>query len=123
MTVQLVLLKSGEELIADVREIIDKETEKQVSLVFINPYKVLMDCGSTLLLSEENTTEELTATIEFQKWIPISKSKEFFVSYDWVVTISEPHDDILNSYINKIGVKDDSQSDFTENTSDVNLGD
>jgi hypothetical protein len=108
MTVQLVLLKSGEELIADVREIVDKETEKQVSLVFINPHRVSETFGDTLT---------------FDPWLPLSASREFFVPYDWIVTITNPQQNIVDEFNNEFGEKNDSQSDSIENPSITDLGD
>jgi hypothetical protein len=39
MSIKLALLKSGEEVIADIKEIVNEE-EKIVSLLFSNPYVV-----------------------------------------------------------------------------------
>jgi hypothetical protein len=122
MTVQLVILKSGEEIISDVREIIDKDTEKQMSLVFINPYLVSVNATETLYLTEEKT--EPYASVSFTPWIPLSKSKQYFVPHEWVVTICEPHDDILNSYLQKFGEENDSQGDSIEDEQSVSdIGD
>lgn len=107
MTVQLVLLKSGEELVADVREIVDKETEKQVSLVFINPHHI-------------SYTDE---TLVFDPWIPLSESRQFFIPYDWVVTITQPIQSIIDKFIERFGEENDSQSDSIENASDADLRD
>ena len=107
MTVQLVLLKSGEELIADVREIVDKDTEKSMSLVFINPH-ILVTSGDTLV---------------FDPWLPLSDSRQFFVPYDWVVTVCQPVNHIVEEFNNQFGENNDSQSDSIENQSDTDLGD
>ena len=40
MSVQLVLLKSGEELVADLREIVDRDTGQSMQLVLIKPVRV-----------------------------------------------------------------------------------
>lgn len=106
MTVQLVLLKSGEELVADVREIVDKETEKKMSLVFINPHYIDYDNGSLV----------------FEPWIPLSASRQILIPHDWVVTITQPIEDIVNDFNTRFGEENDSQSDFIENASDLNLG-
>lgn len=107
MTVQLALLKSGEELIADVREIVEKETEKQMSLVFINPHHISYD----------------NETLVFDPWLPLSASRQFFIPYDWVVTITNPHQNIVDKFNDRFGEENDSQSDSTENASDTDLGD
>ena len=119
MAVQLVLLKSGEELIADVREVIDTETQKQMSLVFVRPVR--------LTISEKNVLNEETNTpqniLNFEPWISTSKDESFFVPYDWVVTVTQPKDDILNSYVQNVGVKEDGQGDFIEEQSVSDSGD
>lgn len=101
MTVQLVLLKSGEELVADVREIVDKDTEKSMSLVFINPH-ILTTSGDTLV---------------FDEWLPLSDSRQFFIPYDWVVTVCQPVKHIVEEFNNQFGEKNDSQSNSIENES------
>lgn len=107
MTVQLVLLKSGEELVADVREIVEKETEKQMSLVFINPHHISYN----------------DETLVFDPWVPLSASRQFFVPYDWVVTVTQPIQSIVDKFNERFGEQNDSQSDSTENASDTDLGD
>lgn len=109
MTVQLVLLKSGEELIADVREILDKDTQKQVSLIFINPHHIGFSIDDERL--------------QFEPWIPLSESREFLVSHDWVVTISTPHKYIVNDFNKQFGEKNDSESNFIKDKSSTDLGD
>lgn len=119
MAVQLVLLKSGEELIADVREIIDKETQKQMSLVFIRPVRLTVTQKN--INEEENKTQSV---INFEPWIMTSKDEEFFVPYEWVVTACQPKDDLMESYVTNVGVKqNDSQSDSIEDERVSDLGD
>lgn len=107
MTVQLVLLKSGEELVADVREIVDKETEKQVSLVFINPHHI----------------SYVDETLVFDPWLPLSESRQFFIPYDWVVTITQPVQTIVDKFNERFGEENDSQSDSIEDQPVSDLGD
>lgn len=106
MSVQLVLLKSGEEIIADVREIVDKETGKQMSLVLIKPVRVTI--AKHGLLTEDNSQPQ--NILNFEPWIATSKNEEFFIDQSWVVTVAQPQDEITNSYIENVGVKDDSES-------------
>lgn len=110
MAVQLVLLKSGEELIADVREIVDKETGKQLSMVFIKPVRVTVQ--QPAVLNEQSGQTE--GVLSFAPWIATSKDEEFFVPYEWCVTVCEANDDIKNSYIQNVGVRDDSENHFLE---------
>lgn len=119
MAVQLVLLKSGEELIADVREIVDKDTQERISLVFIRPVRITVS-QQNVIEDESNQTQNI---LNFEPWLLTSKDEEFFVPYDWVVTACEPKDNIKDSYIENVGVKENGESNFIENQSVSDLGD
>lgn len=115
MTVQLALLKSGEEIIADIREIVDRDNGKPISLVFIKPVRVTVQ--QPAVLNEQSGQSE--GVLSFTPWISTSKDEEFFVPYDWCVTVCEANDDIKNSYIQNVGVRDDSESNFVETNQSV----
>ena len=119
MSVQLVLLKSGEEIIADVREILDKETEKQISLVLIKPVRVSVVQRGTLT----EGVQQGESVRSFDPWSATAKTEEYFISQDWTVTICEVQDSIKQSYIENVGVKNDSPSDSIEDQSVSDLGD
>lgn len=119
---QLALLKSGDEIIADVREVFDKETNKPVSLVFIRP--VYVEQTGVTLLQEDGSDCEPELNYVFRPWIEHSDDEEFFVPHDWVVTVCAPSLSILENYVRKIGVKvNDSQSSTVEDGSVSDLGD
>ena len=120
MSVQLVLLKSGEELVADVREIVDRDTQESISTVLIKPVRVTVVQQSVLT---EGADEPSDSVLSFVPWLATSKSEEYFIKQDWVVTICEPQDNIKESYMQNIGVRDDSESCVVENGSVSDLGD
>ena len=43
--------------------------------------------------------------------------KEYFIQKDWIVTVCDPQDNIKESYIQNIGVRDDSESTIAEDGS------
>ena len=102
MTIKMAMLKSGEDVIADIKEVIVKEKEtdsdiqKPVLYVFDKPYIVKLTDPDVLMEGEARTISLL-----FYPWVPMSKEKEFYVSPDWVVTLYEPQDDIKESYMSK----------------------
>ena len=120
MSVQLVLLKSGEELVADVREIIDKETYKPISVVLIKPVRVTVVKQAVLT---EGASQPSDSVLSFVPWLATSKSEEYFIQQDWIVTVCEPQDNIKESYIQNVGVRDDSESTTAEDGAVSNLGD
>tara|TARA_A200000159_G_scaffold140792_1_gene143186 strand:+ start:741 stop:1094 length:354 start_codon:yes stop_codon:yes gene_type:complete len=113
MSVQLVLLKSGEELVADVREIYDRENDVVLDLVLVKPVRVAV-VQQGVLTEDTNSGDSV---LSFVPWLSTSKDEEFFLDKNWVVTICEPTDDIRESYIKNIGVKDDSESAIAEDGS------
>jgi hypothetical protein len=95
VTIKIAILKSYEDVISDIKEIyVD---ENVVGYQLENPYVVrLYEKGS---LSEENAP---SYDIQYHPWAPLSADKKFMIPSDWVVTIYEPHEDVKNSYMNKM---------------------
>ena len=74
MSVKLVMLKSGEDLIADVKEI--KSNEEVIGYYFDDPLLVkIYDTDNPTVLSEGDTTKEYATKIgvTFFPWIPLAK--------------------------------------------------
>jgi hypothetical protein len=104
MTVKLLLLKSGEDLIADVQEMIaGEDDEKRVIGYFLNkPCTVKMRDPN--LLQEESTEEQKKASfqVSLYPWMPLSADKVIPVPADWVVTIVEPIAKLTEMYIEDV---------------------
>ena len=106
MSVQLVLLKSGEEIVTDLREIVDRDTGEMINLVFIKPVRVTLVQQGVLA----EGTQPGESVLSFVPWLTTTKNEEYFMKEDWIVTICDPTDDIRESYIKNIGVRDDSEN-------------
>lgn len=104
MAVKLALLKSGEEVVSDIKEARDKDSDTPVYYVFKNPVRVeLMPAPKDPeLLTEEGSSDR--KELFFSPWIPLSAETEMIIPVDWVVTVVEPHEQVLKSYTEKIGV-------------------
>lgn len=89
MTVKLLILKSLEDVIADVKEMIS--ADKVVGYVLENPYVV----------SLSNNGEQ----VGFYPYAPLAKDNSVPIPCDWVVSILEPKDEIKNSYVEKLNAK------------------
>ena len=114
MTVKLVMLKSGEDIIADIKEI--KSEEDVVGYFFHDPLIVKMySPEEPVVLSEENgvesdhgTTKEISSKvgITFYPWVPLAAEKKIPCSADWVITIVEPMQNLKKLYQEKINGRD-----------------
>ena len=101
MSVQLALLKSNEEVIADIKEYRDSE-DKLVSYLFKDPYIVKVKT-SQVLVEEKGTPKH---EVVYYKWMSLSKDNDIIVNKDWIVCISDPLDTIKKSYEERMNGRD-----------------
>ena len=93
MSIQLVLLKSGEEVIADVKELRDTNDEL-VSYVFKDAYCIKIKKSQVLVESESQAKHHLA----YYKWMSLTKDDDIIVNKDWVVCITDPLDSVKQNY-------------------------
>ena len=98
MSIQLALLKSGEEVIADIKEIRQEETGFLVSYLFKDPYCVKIKTTQVLVEDESRPKHELA----YYKWMSLSNDSDIIVNKDWVVCITDPLDTVKNNYEEKM---------------------
>ena len=107
MSVQLALLKSGETIIADVKELISDD--KICGYLFKNPHKLSLT--ESVYLAEQAEDDSIGVT--FTPWIMFTNDKEIPVRPDWLVTVVEPAKEIRKLYEEKVNGTD-SEVSFTE---------
>ena len=107
MSIQLTLLKSGEEVIADIKEIRQEGTDELVSYLFKDPYYVKIKTTEVLVEQETRPKHELA----YYKWMTVSKDKEIIVNKDWVVCITNPIDSVKQNYEERMNGRRSNDSD------------
>ena len=103
MSVKLVMLKSGEDIITDVKEL--KTEEGIVGYYFHDPLIVKMyHPEEPTVLTEDGSSRgyESKISVQFYPWIPLSEESRIPCSADWVVTIVEPVKSIKKLYQERI---------------------
>ena len=110
MSIKLALLKSGEEVIADIAEFRNSEDEL-VSYLFKKPYCVKIKTSQVLVENESRPKHQLA----YYKWMSLSKDDDIIVNRDWVVCISEPLDSVKKTYEEKVNGR---RSNDTNGSSD-----
>lgn len=100
MSVKIALLKSGESVIADIKEL--NCDEKLCEYIFINPHKI--EISNSMFLTEQ-LTESDSVSITFSSWILFTSDDEIPVRPDWIVTIVEPIKTIKQMYEEKVNGK------------------
>ena len=109
MTVKLVMLKSGEDLVADVKEI--KSNEEVVGYYFDDPLIVrISESEEPTILNEGDSLTQYSSKVDitFYPWIPLSKDSKVPCSADWVVTIVEPIEKLKTQYQERVNGRGES---------------
>ena len=113
MSIQLALLKSGEEVIADIREFRDEANDTLVSYLFKDPYCVKIKTSEVLVEEKSKPKHQLA----YYKWMTLSKDDDIIVNKDWVVCITEPLDSIKKNYEDKMNGRRSNDTDGSSNGS------
>jgi len=109
MTIKLTLLKSGEQIISDIKEVVSQNEESEQrdiqAYLLENPHKVSI--RTEILLTENNDDNPRDIQVAMTPWILLSSDDKVIVRPDWVVTIVEPLQTIKEMYEEKINGKND----------------
>ena len=97
MSIKLAVLKSGEQVIADAKELVSEE--KVRGYLFTKPHKVVST--QPLLLTEEQKDDH-SLEVTLSPWIILSADEEVVVPTDWVVTVVEPLESVVKMYEEKV---------------------
>ena len=111
MSIKLVMLKSGEDLVADVKEI--KSNEDVIGYYFDDPLIVkIFESEEPTVLNEEGSLTQYSSkvNITFYPWIPLSKDVRVPCSADWVVTIVEPIEKLKTQYQERVNGQNNQDS-------------
>ena len=100
MSVKVALLKSGESVIADIKELVSDD--KICGYLFQNPN--IITYLEPEVLTEENQTNKLKLSLI--PWILITSDTKIPVRSDWVITIVEPIEEVKKIYEEKINGED-----------------
>lgn len=101
MSIKLTLLKSGEDIISDVQEMVvktDDGTEKVIGYFFNKPCIIRMREPEIVVETDESPAQKNAFEIKLFPWISLSKDSKIPVPTDWVVTMVEPIDKVKQIY-------------------------
>jgi len=117
MTIKLLLLKSGEDMIANVKEMVFGEGDEQrvVGYYLNRPCIIRMRDPKMIPELQDGTSQKSGYEVSLFPWIPLSAEDTIPVPSDWVVTMVEPTVKLKEMYIEDI-VKygKDNQSDSVD---------
>ena len=107
MSIKLFLLKSGETVVADAKQLVSSDDNLIHAYVLENPYKIQISKNDFLVLNEEQTATDDPSKKEHQvqilmsKWIVLADDNEIQIPFDWVVTVVNPVKSVIKMYEEK----------------------
>ena len=91
MTVKILLLKSGEDVIADLKEMVSPD-EKVIEYFLTKP------CVVKLIPKDTEDESKRETAIRMYPWMPLAKEKDIPLPTDWVVTMVTPIEKVEQMY-------------------------
>ena len=86
------MLRTGEEVISTVKEIVDPENDKPLGYHLHKPFR----------LDIVDSSQGQGYQLEWFPWAPLSKDKDFYLPGSHVVTVYNPLDALTTQYISAI---------------------
>ena len=119
MTVKLAILKSGEDIVADIKEMLVGEGDD----ARVVGYFLTKPCGVSLNSKNIKVDDEKdTYQLKLFPWCPLTKQEKIPISADWVVTIVDPIDKITEMYTKEV-LEDGSESSSSDEQADSSKSD
>ena len=119
MTVKLGILKSGEDIVADIKEMVVGEGDD----ARVVGYFLTKPCGVSLNSKNIKVDDEKdTYQLKLFPWCPLTKQEKIPISADWVVTIVDPIDKITEMYTKEV-LEDGSESSSSDKQADSSKSD
>ncbi len=98
MSIKILLLRSNEEIITEVQELLNRETKESVGYKLHKPFRleIVSDEGEIVFNREKGYQ------LSWFPWAPLSKDKDFFLPAGHVITAYDPLDSITDQYVQAI---------------------
>ena len=117
MTVKLALLKSGEEIISDMSEMMSgQDGGGQGVGYFLHHHCRAVLTSPEIQVSDEQESERKPVSIRLIPWMPLSKDERIPVVADWVISIVEPQDKLLEMYNRAVKTYEERKSENSDTT-------
>ena len=98
MSIKLLYLKSGEQIISDVKELIRKDSNKVYGYVLHKPHEIV---ASKAVVLTEDANDDRKVEVTLSPWILLTEDKSMTIPQDWIITIVNPIESIVKMYEEK----------------------
>ena len=116
MTIKILVLKSGEDVIADIKEMMTPDN-KVMGYLLTKPCVVKLVSTAPLTAEEDDPDNEHSSEVRIRMhpWAPLAKEKQVPLSTEWVVTMFSPVEKVLDMYKKQV-LKENGKTDTTDSS-------
>ena len=119
MTIKLLILKSGEELISDINEMAVGEEDDQKVIGYFLRRPCLVKMKNPGVIDQEKNKTKAGFEVSLIPWIALSKEEVIPIPSDWLVTMVTPVEQLEKMYIEDVlSYGQDDQGDSTDEQPD-----
>ena len=126
MAIKLLLLKSGEDMIANVNEMTfgDEDNRRVMGYYLDRPCIIRMREPNVLDDESEGRRKKSGYEVSLYPWMPLSADETIPIPADWLVTMVEPNAKLKNMYVEDIvNYGKDNQSNSADEQADTDKSD
>jgi len=119
MTIKLLILKSGEEMISDINEMAVGEEDDQKVVGYFLRRPCLVKMKNPGVIDQEKNKTKAGFEVSLIPWIALSEEEVIPIPSDWLVTMVTPVKQLETMYIEDVlSYGQDDQSDSADEQSD-----
>ena len=101
MSIKLTLLKTGEQLISDMKELSEEGKDEPKAYLLENPHTVEIN-EKQFVTEEEKKEGDFGINVTLLPWIILSKDSQMIIPTDSVLTVVDPLDSVTQLYLDKL---------------------
>ena len=101
MSIKLTLLKSGETLISEMKELVAEGQDVAHAYMLENPHMIEIKDRQFITEEDKKKGGDFGIDVALIPWIVLSKDKKMIIPVDTVLTIVEPLDSVTQMYKDK----------------------
>ena len=102
MSIKIAVLKSGDQLISDMKELMAENEQKVQAYMLVNPHTYEIS-EKQFMTEEEKEVGDYGIDVSLLPWIILSKDKKMIIPTDSVLTVVEPLESVTQLYLDKVG--------------------
>ena len=102
MSIKITVLKTGEHIISDMKELMTEGEENAQAYMLVNPHTYEIT-EKQFITEEEKDLEvgDYGINVSLLPWLILSKDKKMIIPTDSVLTVVEPLESIVQLYLDK----------------------